>query len=98
MNAQTATAETTDSVTSMKRPTDTVRVGSVEIAIWKNPGQKGDFFSASAPTVRYQDAQGEWKNGNSFKDTDLACMAAAATEAGIRIRELTREQARSQGR
>jgi hypothetical protein len=46
---RTETGEQTESAT--RRPVDTARVGNVEIAVWKNHGQNGDFFPASAPTI-----------------------------------------------
>lgn len=76
-----------------KRPVDTAKVGSVEIAIWKNHGANGEFFTASSPVLRYKDEKsGEWKDGSSYGALDLLCLAAAAQEASARIRELAKSK------
>jgi hypothetical protein len=49
-----------------RRPVDTAKHGNVEIAIWRNAGSGGDFYSASTPTIRYKDGE-EWKNGSSLR-------------------------------
>jgi hypothetical protein len=71
-----------------KRPVDTARHGNVEIAIWRNPSAKGDFFSASEPTIRYKDDAGQWKDGSNFGRHDLLDLAEAAREAATKIRDL----------
>src|ERR1035438_3072815 len=78
-----------------KRPVDTVKVGNVEIPIWKNHGANGDFYTASSPTIRYKDekAGGEWKDGNSYGALDLLSLAAAAQEASAKIRDLSKSRA-----
>jgi len=79
-----------------KRPVDTVRVGNVEIPIWRNEGgSTGEFFTASSPTIRYKDGE-EWKDGSSYGGLDLLSLAEAAREASAKIRELSkgRRQAR----
>jgi hypothetical protein len=82
-----------DSCSPARRPVDTVRHGNVEIAIWKNTGSNGDFFSASTPTIRYND-NGEWKNGSSFSRHDLLDLAEASREAAMKVRD--RQHSRSQ--
>ena len=37
---------------SGRRPEYTAKVGPVEIAVWKNTGKNGEFYTASAPTIR----------------------------------------------
>jgi hypothetical protein len=50
-----------------RRPADTAKVGNVEIAIWRNQGANGDFYTASPPTIRYKDnTTGEFKDGSSY--------------------------------
>jgi hypothetical protein len=36
---------------STSTPAHTARVGNVEIAIWRNQGANGDFYTASAPAL-----------------------------------------------
>lgn len=72
-----------------KRPVDTAKVGNVEIAIWKNHGTSGEFYTASSPVLRYKDDKsGEWKDGSSYGALDLLSLAEAAREASAKIREL----------
>lgn len=77
-----------------RRPVDTARHGNVEIAIWRNTGEKGEFFSASAPSIRYRDDAGEWKDGSNFNRHDLLDLAQAAQEAATKIRDLQKSQSR----
>ena len=79
---------------SNRRPVDTARHGNVEIAIWRNSGEKGDFYSASAPTIRYKDDAGEWKDGSNFGRHDLLDLAETAREAATKIRDLQKTQTR----
>jgi hypothetical protein len=78
-----------------RRPEFTVRVGNVEIAGWRNKGANGEFFTTSAPTIRYKDGE-EWKDGSGYGMLDLLALAEAAREASAKIRELSRGKA--QGR
>jgi hypothetical protein len=91
-NAQRSPDDQTES--AAKRPVDTARHGNVEIAIWRNTGANGDFYSASEPTIRYKDDAGEWKNGNNFGRHDLLDLAETAREAATKIRDLTKALSR----
>jgi hypothetical protein len=87
-------AEAHDETSSAtQRPVETVRHGNVEIAIWRNAGAKGDFYSASTPKIRYKEGE-EWKDGSSFGRHDLLDLAEAAREAATKIRD--RQQSRTQ--
>jgi hypothetical protein len=80
-----------------RRPEHTAKVGNVEIAVWKNQGANGDFFTASSPVIRYKDGtSGEFKDGSSYGQLDLLALAEAAREASAKIRELSK--GRAQGR
>src|ERR1017187_2036015 len=95
-NAQRAD-EPEQSQTAGRRPVDTAKVGPVEIAVWKNQGANGDFYTASSPVIRYKDGTtGEFKDGNSYGQLDLLALAEAAREASAKIRELSK--GRGQGR
>jgi hypothetical protein len=72
-----------------RRPEATARVGNVEIAIWRNQGSSGEFFTASAPAIRYKDGE-ESKTGSSNGMLDLLALAEAAREARGKIRDLSR--------
>jgi hypothetical protein len=92
-SAQRAETQTDESSSSARRPVENIRHGNVEIAIWKNTGAKGDFYSASTPAIRYKEGE-EWKDGSSFGRHDLLDLAEAAREAATKIRD--RQQSRSQ--
>jgi hypothetical protein len=91
--AQAAVAAN-DEQSATKRPVDTARHGNVEIAIWRNTSAKGDFYSASTPTIRYKAEAGEWKDGNNFGRHDLLDLAEASREAATKIRDLQKAQSR----
>lgn len=91
-------AETHEEATSASnRPVKNIRHGNVEIAIWRNQGENGAFYNASAPTIRYKDGE-EWKNGSSFGRHDLLDVAEAAREAATAIRDLQQARSQSQSR
>ena len=89
-----AVAANDEESSATRRPVDTARHGNVEIAIWRNSGAKGDFYSASAPTIRYKDEAGEWKDGNNFGRHDLLDLAETAREAATKLRDLQKAQSR----
>jgi hypothetical protein len=89
------TDETEQPQTGARRPVDTAKVGNVEIAIWKNHNERGDFYTAGAPSLRYKDGE-QWKEGSSYGAIDLLALAEAAREASAKIRDLSK--ARTQGR
>jgi hypothetical protein len=95
--SQAERAETESNVASIKRPETTVRHGNVEIAIWRNPSSKGDFFSASSPTIRYKDGE-QWKDGSNFGRHDLLDLAETAREAATKLRDLQKSKSAEQSR
>jgi hypothetical protein len=96
--SQAQPAESESNVASIKRPEATARHGNVEIAIWRNPSAKGDFFSASEPTIRYKDDAGQWKDGSNFRRHDLLDLAEAAREAATILRDLQKSKGQEQSR
>ena len=79
------------------RPVDTARHGNVEIAIWRNQGERGDFYSASTPTIRFKDGE-EWKDNSNFGRHDVLDLVEAVREAAIKIRDLQKNRAQGQTR
>lgn len=80
--------------TSARRPEYTARVGNVEIAVWKNQGTSGEFFTASSPTIRYKEGE-QWKDGSSYGALDLLALSEAARDASAKIRELSKPRGRA---
>lgn len=59
----------------------------------RNHGTKGDFFTASSPTIRYKDEKtAEWKDGNSYDRQDLPNLAEAAREPALKILDLQKSK------
>jgi hypothetical protein len=90
--AQAQRADNENEAPGVKRPVDTARHGNVEIAIWRNSSAKGEFLSASSPTIRYKDEAGQWKDGSNFGRHDLLDLAEAAREAASKIRDLQKNK------
>jgi hypothetical protein len=95
--SQAQRTESESNVASMKRPEATARHGNVEIAIWRNSSAKGDFFSASSPTIRYKDGE-QWKDGSNFGRHDLLDLAEASREAATILRDLQKSKNQEQSR
>lgn len=47
--------------------------GLVDIAIWQQENDKGDYFTATV-SRNYRDKAGDWKNGRSFGLQDLIAL------------------------
>ncbi len=96
MNQPARTDDGEEQTHSARRPEYTAKHGNVEIAIWKNHAQNGDFYSASSPRISYKDnAAGGFKEGSSYGRHDLLDLAEAAREAAGKIRDL--QKAKNQG-
>lgn len=79
----------------MAKPIDTLRDGSLKATIWKNSGEKGDFYSVNI-TRTYKDEADNYHDSDSFTGVQLLRVAHLATRAYDRIgelRALDREQA-----
>lgn len=75
--------------TNTTRPTATLRDGSIKATIWKNTGEKGDFFSVQL-TRTWKDAQGAYHDSDSFTGTELLRVAHLATKAYDELATLRR--------
>ena len=79
MSANTArTPNDEPSARPGNKPADEVRVGNVKIAIWRNTGSSGDFYTASSPQISYKDEQGNWKEGSSYSMVYEGLLAASS--------------------
>jgi hypothetical protein len=93
-NAQFAETDNESTPSFSKKPVDTIRVGNVEIPIWRNEGTKGEFLVGGIPSIRYKDGE-EWKGGSSFNRHDLLDLAEAARETAMKIRDLQKNRGQS---
>jgi hypothetical protein len=75
-----------------RKPVHTIRDGGIEVAIWKNDGDKGPRFSV---THRRSYKQGEeWKESDSYGADDLLPLAKLLDLAHTWI--LSQQQQRTQ--
>lgn len=78
--------------TETNKPIDTIRDGSLKATIWKNTGEKGDFYSVEFSRT-YK--QGEtFKDSHSFSGTELLRISRLAD---IAYTEITIHRASDRG-
>ena len=56
--------------TTKKTPAATFRHGTVKAAVWENTGKDGTFYNVTF-TNSFKNAEGKWKNINSYSAFDL---------------------------
>ena len=93
-NAQRAAAND-EETSSSARPVKTFKQGSVEVSVWRNPGEKGDKYNATIRNSYKDNESGEWKETSSFSPTDLAVLSELSGQAFQAIGEL---KSQSRGR
>ncbi|MEM9880133.1 MAG: hypothetical protein AAF862_12740 [Pseudomonadota bacterium] len=54
-----------------QRPEISLRDGTVKADVWRNQGEKGDYFNTTL-TNHYRDKQGNWLPTNSYSKAELA--------------------------
>jgi hypothetical protein len=72
-----------------KKPAARVSLHPVSAAIWRNENAKGDgaFYSVTLQRS-YKDAEGKWKNSDSFSEGDLLLAAKVLDLAHTEIVKL----------
>ena len=65
--------------TQTNKPIDTLRDGSLKATIWKNPSEKGSFYSVDISRTYKQDEV--FKDSHSFSGTELLRIARLANIA-----------------
>ena len=68
-------------------PVQSIADGRIKAAIWKNLGEKGNFYSVTF-TRSYRDDRGNWHDTDSFSGTDLLIVGRLAVRAYDAIAEL----------
>ncbi|QJX01161.1 hypothetical protein [Frigoriglobus tundricola] len=71
-----------------QRPAHEIRYGRVKIAIWRNSGKEGDWYSV-ALSRSYRDGQGIWKQAATLGKDDLLVAALAFEQAFAWISQQT---------
>ncbi|MGD9693603.1 MAG: hypothetical protein AB7G17_07260 [Phycisphaerales bacterium] len=72
--------------TTNAKPIDTIRDGSLKATIWKNAGEKGDYYSVRI-TRTWRDDQGNYHDSDSFSGSELLRVARLASMAYDRSAE-----------
>lgn len=80
-----------------QQPVDRIKVGTVEIPIWRNEGSGGEFFKAGSPQVSYKDVNGNFQDGKNYGVMDLLALSKAADMAAERVMELQKIKSQSRG-
>lgn len=70
--------------TTTNKPATTFRRGSIKAAVWENTGKDGLFHTVTF-SRSYKDAEGNWKNTDSFAGSDLDDLQAVAFQANLFI-------------
>lgn len=79
------------------KPINTIRLGTLQAAIWGNTGQHGPFYNVTFER-RYRDANEEWQSSASFGRDDLLLLAKIADEAHTWIYErLSQDRDQAEG-
>lgn len=68
-------------------PIDTLRDGQLKATIWKNHGEKGNFYTVTI-TRTYKDDAGNYHDSDSFSGTQLLQVSHLAGRAYDRVNQL----------
>jgi hypothetical protein len=58
----------------MSKPAHKIRLGVLQVTIWRNSGEKGSWFSV-IPSRSYKQGDDSWKETDSLNSDDLLPMA-----------------------
>ena len=73
--------------TSPQRPTDTIRLGAVQAAIWRNESDGRINYNITLERL-YRDEEGNWKSSTSFGRDDCLRIGKVLDRTETRIFEL----------
>ena len=79
-------------MTRNNEPAAKVRYGRIEVAIWKNKGDKRPFYTTTLARS-YKDDDDNWQQSASLSGTELLVAAQAYQEAFKTIEALKRSDA-----
>jgi len=71
-------------------PVDTVRDKNLKASIWRNQGERGDFFTVKFAKT-YRDSDGTLRDTNNFTDTEILRVSELARRTYGRVSELEKE-------
>ena len=58
----------------MSKPAHKIRIGVLQVTIWRNTGERGDWYSVNAARS-YKQGDATWKETDSLGSDDLLTMA-----------------------
>jgi hypothetical protein len=58
----------------MSKPAHKIRIGVLQVTIWRNHSEKGNWYSV-IPSRSYKQGDDEWKESDSLNSDDLLPMA-----------------------
>ena len=64
----------------MSQPANKIRIGVLQVTIWRNHGEKGNWYSV-IPTRSYKQGDDMWKETDSLGEGDLLTMAKLLDQA-----------------
>ena len=78
----------------MTTPAIKFRDGTLQVTIWRNSGEKGNWYSVT-PTRSYRQGDETWKETDSLGQDDMLAMAELLREAYAWIRMQKRADAKA---
>ena len=80
-----------------KKPHETIKLGRIEVAIWKNETENGVRFNLTSPKRNYKkDEKSSWQSTDSLGRDEALTAAKALELAVVRIYELEVEHRQQQ--
>ena len=77
-----------------KRPEDVLRDGNLKASIWRNEGERGEFFATTFART-HKDNDGNIRDSHSFVGADLLKLSELARKTYDRTNEIRREEFKS---
>jgi hypothetical protein len=78
----------------MSQPAHKIRDGVLQVTIWRNTGDKGNWYSV-VPTRSYKQSDDSWKETDSLNADDCLAMAELLREAYAWIKMQRRSDAKA---
>jgi hypothetical protein len=78
----------------MSQPAHKLRDGALQVTIWRNSGEKGNWYSV-IPSRSYKKGDDAWKETDSLGFDDLLAMAKLLNQAHSWIAEAKKADAKS---
>ena len=78
----------------MSQPAHKFRDGALQVTIWRNHGEKGNWYSTTH-SRGYKDGDGVWKETDSLRFDDLLPMGKLLNQAHSWIAEAKKADAKS---